>query len=41
MDDILELSSKNSNLGKLVKESAISLDSSSKKLEDELGKFTV
>ena len=41
MDEILELSSKNSDLGKLVEESVVSLDSSSKRLESELNKFTV
>ena len=41
MDEILELSSKNNNLGKLVEGSVISLDSSSKRLEEELGKFVV
>jgi methyl-accepting chemotaxis protein len=41
MDEILELSSKNNNLGKLVKDSVTSLESGSQRLEDELGKFTV
>ncbi|MEA1955400.1 MAG: methyl-accepting chemotaxis protein [Campylobacterota bacterium] len=41
MDDILDLSSRNSNLGILVEKSTINLDESSKKLEDELEKFTV
>jgi len=41
MDEILDLSSKNNNLGIRVKDSVISLESSSQRLEDELGKFTV
>ena len=41
MDEILELSIKNNQLGALVEKSVVSLEENSKHLEDELGKFSV
>jgi methyl-accepting chemotaxis protein len=41
MDEVIELSSKNTHLRGLVEEAAVSLASDSQKLEDELSKFKI